>query len=188
MVSTSDVIDLVAAVPDPELPFLTISDLGILRSVEVEGGRVRVCVTPTYSGCPALETIRADVEKVLAEAGFEADVETVLSPAWTTDWLSERGREALTQHGIAAPGRGPVELGLPRRHTSRVSLGSMSDDAYAGVIAPEPWGDRGRPVTLECPRCGSHDTEVMSRFGATACKALWRCRSCREPFEELKQH
>lgn len=158
MVTTiAEVIDLVARVPDPELPFVTISDLGILRSVEVEGDRVRVCVTPTYSGCPATEVIAADVRSVLEAHGYQAEVETVLSPAWTTDWLSERGREALKVHGIAPPGRGPVHVGMPT------------------------------PVVV-CPWCRSADTEELSRFGATACKALWRCRSCREPFELFKQH
>lgn len=154
MVSTAEVIGLVADVPDPELPFVTISDLGILRSVDVDGDRVRVCVTPTYSGCPATEAIAADIRAVLAEHGYDAEVETVLSPAWTTDWLSERGRQALAEHGIAPPGRGPVRVAL----------------------------------AVVCPHCRSTDTEELTRFGSTACKALWRCRACREPFEHLKQH
>jgi ring-1,2-phenylacetyl-CoA epoxidase subunit PaaD len=152
------VVALVASVPDPELPFVTISDLGILRSVEVSAGRVRVCVTPTYSGCPATETIVADVRAVLAGQGYvDVAVETVLSPAWTTDWMSERGREALREHGIAPPGHGPVALGLPA-------------------------------VAVRCPWCRGTDTEELARFGATACKSLWRCRECREPFEVFKQH
>ena len=146
--------DLVAAVPDPELPFLTIADLGILREVHVEGQAVRVTVTPTYSGCPALDAIREDVSKVLHDNGFsDVTVETVLTPAWTTDWLSETAREVLAQHGIAPPG--PVLVPLGR---------------------------------LACPQCGSRDTEEVARFGSTACKALWRCRACREPFEHLKAH
>lgn len=148
--------ELVAAVPDPELPFLTIGDLGILRSVEVDGRRVQVRVTPTYSGCPAVDAIVEDVRRVLADAGYEPEVETVLAPAWTTDWLTEHGRQALAEHGVAPPGRGPVLVAL------------------------------SAPVL--CPRCGSGDTEELSRFGATACKALWRCRACREPFEHFKQH
>jgi ring-1,2-phenylacetyl-CoA epoxidase subunit PaaD len=150
-----DVGALLEAVPDPELPFLTIADLGILRGWDVDGDRVRVRITPTYSGCPAMDVIREDVEKVLRESGFtQIDVETVLSPPWTTDWISEQGREALAEHGIAAPG-----------------------SASTAVLVP---------LSLPCPRCGSHDTEELSRFGATACKALWRCRACREPFEHFK--
>jgi ring-1,2-phenylacetyl-CoA epoxidase subunit PaaD len=153
-----DVGALLASVPDPELPFLTIEDLGILRGYFVYGSMARVQITPTYSGCPALDTIREDVEKVLRDHGFDdVEVETVLSPAWTTDWLSERGKAALAEHGIAPPGPVLVPLGL-------------------------------RPRELTCPQCGSLDTEVLSRFGATACKALYRCRTCREPFEHLKAH
>jgi ring-1,2-phenylacetyl-CoA epoxidase subunit PaaD len=157
VVTAADVRELVAGVPDPELPFLTIADLGILRDVAVEGGTVRVTVTPTYSGCPALDAIRDDVTRVLRDHGVEdVVVETALVPAWTTDWLSEPARAALAEHGVAPPGQaGPVLVPLGR---------------------------------LSCPRCGSRETEELSRFGSTACKALWRCRSCREPFEHLKAH
>lgn len=147
----SDVLSLVEAIPDPELPFLTIKDLGILRSVDVDGRAVRVQITPTYSGCPALETIAADIGAALPD--HDVTVETVLSPPWTSDWLTERGRAALADNGVAAP----VFVGLPSH----------------------------RPA---CPLCGSADTEELSRFGATACKALWRCCACREPFEQFKQH
>jgi ring-1,2-phenylacetyl-CoA epoxidase subunit PaaD len=158
MTAGLDVEALVGAVPDPELPFLTIADLGILRGVAVEGGTVRVRLTPTYSGCPAMDTIREDVRKALQDNGFDdVVVETVLAPPWTTDWLSERGRATLAEHGIAPPG--PV----------LVALGS-------------------RQAAIACPRCGSRETEELSRFGATACKALHRCRACREPFEHLKAH
>ena len=151
----TDVGALLEAVPDPELPFLSITDLGIVRDVVVDGARARVQLTPTYSGCPALDAIRADVEKVLRDNGFtDVTVETVLSPAWTTDWLSEKGKAALAAHGIAPPGPVLVPLAAP----------------------------------LTCPHCGSRDTEELSRFGATACKALHRCRSCREPFEHFKAH
>jgi ring-1,2-phenylacetyl-CoA epoxidase subunit PaaD len=150
-----DVEALVRSLPDPELPFLTLDDLGIVRGFSVSGGTACVQLTPTYSGCPALDTIREDVEKVLRDNGFtDVEVETVLSPAWTTDWMSEKGKAALAEHGVAPPG--PVLVPL-----------------------------RG-PLT--CPRCGSRDTEELSRFGATACKALHRCRACREPFEHFKAH
>jgi ring-1,2-phenylacetyl-CoA epoxidase subunit PaaD len=147
-------------VADPELPMLTISELGILRDVVVDGDRVTVHITPTYSGCPAMAAIRADVTARLHEAGYPAvDVRTVLHPAWTTDWITPQGRRKLAEHGIAPPRpapRGPVPLNLGGR----------------------------QPVT--CPRCGAPDTVEVSRFGATACKALHRCRDCGDPFESVK--
>ncbi|MDP9183195.1 MAG: phenylacetate-CoA oxygenase subunit PaaJ [Actinomycetota bacterium] len=153
--SAVDIGALVSDVPDPELPFLTIGDLGIVRGFFAYGSMARVLITPTYSGCPALDTIRDDVEKVLRDNGFDdVLVETVLSPAWTTDWMTERGKAALAEHGYAPPGPVLVPLSGP----------------------------------LTCPQCGSRDTEELSRFGATACKALHRCRSCREPFELFKAH
>lgn len=146
-----------AEVPDPELPVVTIEDLGILRDAVVDDrGRVHVSITPTYSGCPAMETIRADVVERLAAAGFRrVHVEFVLAPAWTTDEITERGRRRLAEHGIAPPG---------------------------------PCGDGPVPLRLavRCPQCGSPDTEELARFGSTACKALWRCRACREPFDHMK--
>lgn len=153
---------LLSAVVDPEVPVLTIEDLGVLRGVRVtDGGGVEVTITPTYSGCPAIEAIRADVERVLASHGFErVVVRTVLAPAWTTDWMSEEGRRKLAAFGIAPPGR----------------------------CAPLEGNGAGRvPVELtRCPRCGSSDTRLVSRFGSTACKALRACRSCLEPFDHFK--
>lgn len=147
-----------AAVPDPEIPVLTIEDLGILRDVEVdESGHVRVTITPTYSGCPAMDAIRDDVTTALREAGYDdVSVELVLSPAWTTDWMSEEGCRKLVEYGIAPPG--------PRTDERPVAL----------------------TLSVRCPRCGSPDTRQLSRFGSTACKALWTCRSCREPFDHFK--
>jgi ring-1,2-phenylacetyl-CoA epoxidase subunit PaaD len=166
------VADLVRSVPDPELPFLTIEDLGILRSVSVDGDVVHVVITPTYSGCPAMDEIRADIAAAVAQSGLTAEVETVLSPAWTTDWISERGRAALAANGIAPPTavRGPVlvELSGPQHALTRSGADSL----------------RG----VGCPQCGSSDTEELSRFGSTACKSMWRCRSCREPFDHFKWH
>ena len=146
-----------AAVPDPEIPVLTIEDLGILRDVtEDDQGRVHVRVTPTYSGCPAMETIRDDLVDRLSDAGYRCvHVEFVLSPAWTTDWMSAEGRDKLRRYGIAPPGPradGPVPLAL----------------------------------SVRCPQCGSPDTRESSRFGSTACKSLWVCRACREPFDHFK--
>jgi ring-1,2-phenylacetyl-CoA epoxidase subunit PaaD len=150
------------AVVDPEIPVLTIEDLGVLRDVTVgDDGRMEVTITPTYSGCPAMDTIRADVEGVLAEHGFAgARVRTVLAPAWTTDWMTEAGKRKLAEAGIAPP----------RRTTS-----------------PAPLGADPVPVELvRCPRCGSADTRLVSRFGSTACKALRACNRCLEPFDHFK--
>ncbi len=154
-VAATDVRALVAAVPDPELPVITIEDLGVLRDVRFEpDGRIVVEITPTYSGCPAMDAIRADVVERLADAGHtDAEVRLVLAPAWTTDWITDAGRAALRHHGIAPPHRaGPVGLTL----------------------------------SVRCPLCGSPDTRETSRFGSTACKSLWTCRSCLEPFDHVK--
>jgi ring-1,2-phenylacetyl-CoA epoxidase subunit PaaD len=151
-----------ATVTDPELPMLTLADLGVLREVREADGHVTVAITPTYTGCPAMDTMRADLVRALAAAGYaDVEVRTVLHPAWTTDWISERGRRALADAGIAPPGPAPtgpipLSLGKPRR-------------------------------AVPCPLCGSRDTEETSRFGATACRSLWRCRSCAEPFEHVKE-
>ncbi len=148
-----------AAVADPEVPVLTIEDLGVLRDVEVDDGHVTVTITPTYSGCPAMEAIRDDVVLALTEAGFDdVDVRLVLAPAWTTDWMTDAGKRKLTRYGIAPPtGRAP-----------------------AGVIR--------LALSVKCPRCGSLDTHEVARFGSTACKALYECRACLEPFDHFKVH
>jgi ring-1,2-phenylacetyl-CoA epoxidase subunit PaaD len=153
---------LAAAVLDPEVPVLTIDDLGVLRDVTVDDrGRVEVTITPTYSGCPAIDAIRADVETALHGAGFDdVHVALVLAPAWTTDWMSDAGKRKLLDYGIAPPTRrtastnGPVLLQL----------------------------------SLRCPQCGSSRTRELSRFGSTACKSLWVCDECREPFDHFKAH
>lgn len=152
--------EVLAGVADPEIPVLTISDLGILRGVDVDGDAVTVTITPTYSGCPAMDEIRADIQAALAARGWtDVTVRTVLSPAWTTEWMSDAGREQLRSYGIAPPERrsGPVPVRLGR-------------------------------ATPACPQCGSHDTEELTRFASTSCKALWRCRACREPFDHFKAH
>jgi ring-1,2-phenylacetyl-CoA epoxidase subunit PaaD len=150
---------IAASVLDPELPMVTIEDLGILRDVtEDDQGRVHVTITPTYSGCPAMETIREDIVVALELAGYQrVDVEFVLSPAWSTDDLTDEGRDKLAEAGIAPPG--PV-----RGSGGTVPL-SMS---------------------VRCPQCGSLDTRESSRFGSTACKSLWVCGTCREPFDHFK--
>lgn len=147
-----------AEVCDPEVPVLTIADLGVLRSVEVaEDGAVEVAITPTYSGCPAMDVIGVEVQVALAKAGIErARIRHVLSPAWTTDWMSEEGRAKLRAYGIAPPERAAGRRAL------------FAEDRAS------------------CPLCGSPDTEKLSEFGSTACKSLWRCRACREPFDAFK--
>jgi ring-1,2-phenylacetyl-CoA epoxidase subunit PaaD len=152
-------------VTDPELPMLTLADLGVLRDVRMEGGTVVVEITPTYTGCPAMGVMRADLVLALHEAGFaDVDVRTVLSPAWTTDWISAAGRRKLAEAGIAPPGKAPVRPAGP---------------------VPLQLGPTRRSAS--CPLCGSADTVEQSEFGATACKALRRCRACGEPFEHVKE-
>ena len=151
--------DAAATVVDPEIPVLTIADLGVLREVRVADGRVEITITPTYSGCPAMNMITLEIETALARAGISgAHVRTVLAPAWTTDWMSAAGRAKLKDYGIAPP------------------LESSGRRALFGALE------------ITCPQCGSADTEQLSEFGSTSCKALWRCKSCREPFDYFKCH
>lgn len=151
--------DAAASVVDPEIPVLTIGDLGVLRDVVLDGDRVEVAITPTYSGCPAMNMIALEIELALERAGFRRpNVRTVLSPAWTTDWMSEEGRAKLRAYGIAPP----------QASSSRRAL-------FGGQTVP-------------CPQCGSDKTELLSEFGSTSCKALWRCKACREPFDYFKCH
>jgi ring-1,2-phenylacetyl-CoA epoxidase subunit PaaD len=165
MTTTLDPRSVAETVTDPELPMLTLSDLGVLRDVRVERGAVVVEITPTYSGCPAMGVMRADLVHALHAAGFaDVDVRTVLAPPWSTDWITAEGRRKLVEAGIAPPGAAPLR--------------------EAGPV-PLSLGPTRR--TAECPLCGSPDTEELSEFGATACKALRRCRSCREPFEHVKE-
>lgn len=152
------VLDVLEEVADPEIPVLTIADLGILRDVSVHDDVVEVTITPTYSGCPAMNMITLDIETALARAGISARVRTRLSPAWTTDWLSDVARQKLAAFGIAPP-----------EHTS-------SRRALFGEAHPA------------CPRCGSTDTVCISEFGSTSCKSLHRCRACLEPFDAFKCH
>lgn len=156
---------IAASVSDPELPMLTLADLGILRGVSAEEDRVVVSVTPTYSGCPAMAEIRADICHRLAAAGFsEVEVRTVLSPPWSTDWITDAGRRKLAEAGVAPPGAVPRNAGGPVPLT---------------LTAP------ARLVI--CPACGSADTQRTAAFSATACKDLYRCRACAEPFEHMKE-
>ncbi len=156
--------EIAAAVPDPELPMVTVADLGILRDVAAEDGRLVVTITPTYSGCPALREIAHDLRHRLSRAGFaEVTVRTALAPAWSSDWITAEGRRKLRAAGIAPPLAGPARQG------------------------PVPLALTARREPVACPRCGSRDTTQTAAFGATACKALFRCETCREPFEHVKE-
>jgi ring-1,2-phenylacetyl-CoA epoxidase subunit PaaD len=180
MAASEEITRIAGRVADPELPDLTIADLGILRGVRVdEHDHVDVDLTPTYSGCPAVEVIEHDVRAALAEAGWtDLSVRRVLSPAWTTDWITPEGRRKLAAMGIAPPAfvRGPTGGGTGT--SASVRCGDEPANLEAG--APQ------RVVFVRCPRCGSRDTELLSRFSSTACKALRRCRSCLEPFDHFK--
>jgi ring-1,2-phenylacetyl-CoA epoxidase subunit PaaD len=151
--------DAASRVVDPEIPVLTIADLGVLREVSLTGDQVEVTITPTYSGCPAMNMIALEIELALERAGFRhPKICTVLSPAWTTDWMSEEGRRKLRDYGIAPP---------EATSSRRALFGAQR---------------------VACPQCGSDDTELLSEFGSTSCKALWRCKACREPFDYFKCH
>ena len=159
--------EVLHTVLDPEVPVVSICDLGIVRSVELSAEHgLNVVLTPTYSGCPATELIATETISALAKAGFDpVNLTTVHAPAWTSDWISAEGRDKLRRYGIAPPG--PVMQGQDI------------------VLRYMPQG-RQSATALDCPRCGSSNTERLSAFGSTACKALWRCLSCREPFEHFK--
>jgi ring-1,2-phenylacetyl-CoA epoxidase subunit PaaD len=151
---TARLFDILSSVVDPEIPVLTLQDLGVLRDISVDGSEVTVTITPTYAGCPAMETMRADIESTLATAGYkQVVVQQKLSPAWTTDWMSQSGREKLRAYGIAPP-------------VSTTCGQSMGQ--------------------IECPQCNSAEVKRISEFGSTACKALYQCQDCREPFDYFK--
>ena len=157
-----------ADVPDPEIPVISLVDLGIIRNVAWEDEALVVTVTPTYSGCPATTVINLDIERALNERGIETvTLKRQLSPAWTTDWISQEGREKLKAYGIAPPAH----------LTPEVAANTAMPIKLFGRIA----GER-----IACPRCASERTERLSAFGSTACKALYRCMACREPFEHFK--
>ncbi len=161
-VDAAKVREVAGDVPDPEIPVLTIADLGILRAVDVSpGGHVRVEITPTYSGCPAIDAIRADVVERLRKHGWhDAEVALVLSPAWTTDWITAEGRRKLREYGVAPPGP---------------ATGASTGPVLVPLTLP-----------VRCPRCDSPHTRELSRFGSTACKSLWACADCLEPFDHFK--
>ncbi|MEI8116494.1 MAG: 1,2-phenylacetyl-CoA epoxidase subunit PaaD [Flavobacteriia bacterium] len=157
MVSKESILSLLDEVCDPEIPVLSLADLGVLRGVEYVNSEWHIIITPTYSGCPAMKTMEDDILQKLKEHGIQAKVDLVLSPAWTTDWLSESGREKLLSFGIAPP----------------------EDEVDKSVLF-------AAPTVVPCPKCGSRETKMVSQFGSTACKAHYQCLSCLEPYDYFK--
>ncbi|MBK8954871.1 MAG: phenylacetate-CoA oxygenase subunit PaaJ [Saprospiraceae bacterium] len=145
---------------DPEVPVLTVMDLGIIRNVAIENGVVRVLITPTYTGCPAMQWIEMNIRAAIENLGYQVEIQTILTPPWTTDWMSESGKMKLKEYGIAPP------------------VGKAG-------LNPEAFGEKAHVL---CPRCSSQNTERISEFGSTACKALYRCLDCKEPFDYFKCH
>ncbi|RMB85554.1 1,2-phenylacetyl-CoA epoxidase subunit PaaD [Streptomyces shenzhenensis] len=178
----AELLSLAGSVPDPELPVLTLRELGVVRAVHLRGtDAVEVDLTPTYTGCPAIEAMSVDIERVLRGHGMRrVTVRTVLAPAWSTDDITDEGRRKLREFGIAPPrvrrDPGPVPLALGPSRTRATASEASEMSEISG--APEP---------VRCPHCGSADTELLSRFSSTACKALRRCLVCREPFDHFKE-
>ncbi|MFM7301043.1 MAG: 1,2-phenylacetyl-CoA epoxidase subunit PaaD [Crocinitomicaceae bacterium] len=158
MVEAAHIWDLLEEVSDPEVPVLSVVDLGVVRNVSIQEESVHITITPTYSGCPAMKTMEDDIRKKMADNHInKVSFETVLSPAWTTDWLSENGRIKLKEYGIAPP----------------------ENEVDKRVLFSEP-------TRVSCPKCDSTDTRMVSQFGSTACKAHYRCNSCQEPYDYFK--
>ncbi|HEX9979695.1 MAG TPA: 1,2-phenylacetyl-CoA epoxidase subunit PaaD [Flavobacterium sp.] len=163
MIMTAQHIDIALAgilqsVSDPEIPVLSIMEMGVVRSAEIINNVAEVVITPTYSGCPAMDVIGDDIKKALKESGYESKIKLVLSPAWTTDWITPKGRQALEQYGIAAP---------------------LDPEADKEALL-------GNKKVVKCPQCGSTNTKMVSQFGSTACKAFFQCTDCHEPFDYFK--
>ncbi|HWR94954.1 MAG TPA: 1,2-phenylacetyl-CoA epoxidase subunit PaaD [Flavobacterium sp.] len=150
--------EILETVSDPEIPVLSIMEMGVVRSASIINGIVKVQITPTYSGCPAMDVIGDDIVKAFKKKGYQAEVELILSPAWSTDWITTKGRKALEDYGIAAP------------------LNAIADKEVL----------LGNKKLVKCPQCGSYNTKLVSQFGSTACKALFQCEDCLEPFDYFK--
>ncbi len=157
-IATNAIWKILETVKDPEVPVLSVVDLGVIRAVALEEQQVIVTITPTYTGCPAMDMISMHIKMALNAAGYQTIIQTVLSPAWTTDWMTENGKQQLKAYGIAPP------------------MGKSFDQAYLdNLIVP-------------CPQCNSTHTVLVSQFGSTACKALYKCEECKEPFDYFKCH
>ncbi|MFZ5552811.1 MAG: 1,2-phenylacetyl-CoA epoxidase subunit PaaD [Bacteroidota bacterium] len=158
--SKEKILDYLAELPDPEIPVINIIELGIVRGIEITDNAITVRITPTYSGCPAMRQIEQDIASLLKNKGVEnLKIETVFSPSWTTDWITEEAKEKLKKYGIAPPEK------------------TTPDKSYLSKSGPKE---------VECPRCLSKDTKLISQFGSTPCKALYQCNSCMEPFDRFK--
>lgn len=155
---TPKLLPILEKVSDPEIPVLSIMDMGVVRSALLEANLVKVKITPTYSGCPAMDVIGDDIKTALGNEGYQAEVELVLTPAWTTDWITPRGRKALEKYGIAAP---------------------LNEEGDKAALL-------GNKKIVKCTNCGSKNTKLVSQFGSTACKALFQCEDCLEPFDYFK--
>lgn len=159
MLSRKKILELISEIPDPEIPVITIDELGVIRDVVVDGENVEVKITPTYSGCPAMERMEKDIREILNKNGVtEPKITTVYSPPWTTDWITEKAKEKLRKYGIAPPEK------------------TTEDKNWL----------TGKSKIVKCPRCGSSNTKLISQFGSTACKALYQCQDCLEPFDYFK--
>jgi ring-1,2-phenylacetyl-CoA epoxidase subunit PaaD len=157
-----EILEILNGVNDPEVPVLSIIDLGIVRDVKINNDAAEIMITPTYSGCPAMEVIKKNIQKSLAEHGYKnLKLTTVLSPAWTTDWMTEKGKEKLKAFGIAPP--------MPKQQICKPELFHEGE-------------------AIQCPLCNSYNTKMISRFGSTPCKALYQCNDCLEPFDYFKCH
>jgi len=160
MINKDLILQILEQVPDPEIPVLTIQDLGIIRDIKIQDETIEVIITPTYSGCPAMDMIEVNIKAALQQEGYnQIKVTTILAPAWTTDWLSEEGKQKLKAYGIAPP------------------IGTVSKAELLGEEA-----------NIECPQCSSTNTKMISQFGSTACKSLFKCLDCLEPFDYFKCH
>jgi len=157
-IATNAIWKILESVKDPEVPVLSVVDLGVIRAVALDGQEVKVTITPTYTGCPAMDMISMQIRMALNAAGYQTTIQTILSPAWTTDWITENGKQQLKAYGIAPP------------------VGKSMDQAYL------------EDLIVPCPQCNSTHTILVSQFGSTACKALYKCEECKEPFDYFKCH
>lgn len=158
IINIQQIEEILASVSDPEIPVLSIMEMGVVRSANIVNGIVEVEITPTYSGCPAMDVIEDDIKLAFKEKGYKAKVNLILSPAWTTDWITQKGRTALEKYGIASP---------------------LSPEADKDALL-------GNKKVVKCPQCGSLNTKLVSQFGSTACKAFFQCEDCLEPFDYFK--
>lgn len=180
----AEIRERIGALPDPEIPVITLADLGILRAVDDADGQLRVTLTPTYSGCPATEAIRDEVRRTLAAMGHpDAEVAISFAPAWSTDWISAEGRAKLRDYGIAPPGPRGDDSG---EAVIRFMRRAQRDNGAAAGSAPDAEAIAAAAFEPQCPRCASPRVERLSAHGSTPCKALYRCLACREPFDYFK--